>query len=208
MNYKTILIVTAKTNLNLEPFNNNSTYVIGVERGCLDLISRNMKIDYAIGDFDKVTDQELELIKSKIKNVEIWSPEKDYFDGELAILKGLEASKDAKIIFIANATKRYDKNYSIFHFIFKYNLTFINDDSILFKFDKGTNILKFEDYQDYTYVSFISKDNTNITIKDLKYECENLSLSAYSNSCLSNAFLPYKDGIISSDNPIICILTK
>ncbi len=32
MNYKTILIVTAKTNLNLEIFNNDSTYVIGVER--------------------------------------------------------------------------------------------------------------------------------------------------------------------------------
>ncbi|WFQ95333.1 thiamine diphosphokinase [Mycoplasma feriruminatoris] len=208
MNYKNIVIVTAKTNLNLEAFNNEQNYIIGVERGCLDLINRNIKIDYAIGDFDKVTEQELELIKSKVKNIEIWSSEKDYFDGELAILQGRKVSKDAQIIFIANATKRYDKNYSIFHFIFKYNLKFINDDSILFLFDKGTNVLKFDDYQDYTYVSFISKDNTNITIKGLKYECENLSLSSYSNSCLSNAFIPYQNGIITSNNPIICILTK
>ncbi|SYV95467.1 Thiamine pyrophosphokinase, partial [Mycoplasma putrefaciens] len=72
MKYKKALIVTAETNINLEIFNDNDNFIIGVERGCLDLIKKKIKIDLAIGDFDKVDLSELELIKQTAKKYEIW----------------------------------------------------------------------------------------------------------------------------------------
>ncbi|KNG79660.1 thiamine diphosphokinase [Mycoplasma sp. HU2014] len=208
MNYKKILIVTSTTNIDLNSFNNVSTYVIGVERGCLHLIDKKIRIDLAIGDFDKVDDAELNVIKEYANKIEIWPSEKDFFDGEIAIIRAREISKEAKILFVANATRRYEKNFSIFSLIFKYDIKFINDYSIIFLLKKGENTLEFNRYQDMTYVSFISKDDTKITIKGLKYETTDLLLKPIASSCLSNAFIPYKDATITTDCDVVCIMSK
>ncbi|AUF83394.1 thiamine diphosphokinase [Mesoplasma syrphidae] len=204
---KNVLIVTAETNINYNSFNNNENIIIGVERGCLDLIYRDYKIDYAIGDFDKVSGEELELIKSKVNKVEILNCEKDYFDGEEAIIRALAYSPQ-KIIFVANPTKRYDKNFSIFSLVFKYGIYFMNEDTNIFLIKKGTKVLNFDDYQEKTYVSFFSRVPTLITIEGLKYTTENFLLNQYDITCASNAFIPNKDGKITVTEDIICIMTK
>ncbi|WP_027063085.1 thiamine diphosphokinase [Mesoplasma seiffertii] len=204
---KNVLIVTAKTKINYDMFNNHENIIIGVERGCLDLIERNYKIDYAVGDFDKVSKEELELIKSKVTQIEILNTEKDYFDGEVAIMKALEYSPQ-KIIFVANPTKRYDKNFSIFSLIFKYNIHFMNEDTNIFLIKKGAHTLKYDDYQEKTYISFFSRVPTLITIEGLKYETKQLLLNQYDITCASNAFIPNQDGHITVDEDVICIMTK
>ncbi|AVN64282.1 MULTISPECIES: thiamine diphosphokinase [Mesoplasma] len=205
---KNIIIVTAKTNINLNIFNNVESFIIGVERGCLDLIDKKIKIDLAISDFDQVLDEEIEIIKSYAKKINKLSSEKDYLDGEIAIIEAKKISSTANIIFIANPTKRYDMNFSILNLIFKYGIKLINDESVIFKLNKGETELSFENFQVYTYVSFFSKVDTKITLKNLRYECENLELKAWENTCISNAIVLNKNPIIYSDDEIICIATK
>ncbi|ATZ21436.1 thiamine diphosphokinase [Mesoplasma tabanidae] len=205
---KNILIVTAKTKIDLSLFNNNETYIIGVERGCLDLIEKNIKIDLAISDFDHVLEEELELIKSYAKLIEILSSEKDLLDGEMAIIEAKKIAKNANIMFIANPTKRYDMNFSILNLVFKYGVKLINDESVIFKIQAGLTELEFSNFQVYTYISFFSKVDTIISIENLKYECKNFELKAWENSCISNALLLNKNPIIQSNDEVICIVTK
>ncbi|WP_031542050.1 thiamine diphosphokinase [Mesoplasma photuris] len=204
---KNAVIVSSSTNVNLEMFNNDNNIFIGIERGALHLIEKGFKIDYALGDFDKVLPEELELIKSVATNFEIASVDKDYLDGELAIIKAREIGAQ-NIVFIANPTKRYDKNLSIFGLIFKYDIKFINDETSIFKIKAGETKLPFENYQNKTYVTFVAKEKTIISIKGLKYEATNLEIDIFGNECISNAFIPYQDAMITTNKDIICIMTK
>ncbi|ATZ18602.1 thiamine pyrophosphokinase [Williamsoniiplasma somnilux] len=205
--YNRVLIVTAKTNQNYKYFNNDNTLIIGVERGCLDLIEKNIKIDFAVGDFDKVELEEINLIKAHCKNFELASSEKDFLDGELAILKAKEIT-DSPIFFVANATKRYDKNLSIFGLVVKYNITMFNDETTIFKILKPNQILKFEDFQDKTYISFFSWTDTLISIENMKYNLKNYLLKPFDNFCISNELITFQDAYIKTNQDIICIATK
>ncbi|ATQ35380.1 thiamine diphosphokinase [Mesoplasma entomophilum] len=205
---KNIVIVTSKTKIDLSVFNNDQTYIIGIERGCLDLIEKNIKIDLAISDFDQVLDEELEMIKSYSKRIQILSGEKDLLDGEVAIKEAKKISSTANILFIANPTKRYDMNFSILNLIFKYGIKLLNDESVIFKIPSGKTELEFSNFQIYTFISFFSKVDTTITLKNLKYECDKLELKAWENTCISNAMVLSKNPIINTNNEIICIATK
>ncbi|WP_026389152.1 thiamine diphosphokinase [[Acholeplasma] multilocale] len=204
---KNILIVTAKTNIDYSIFNSDSNYIVGVERGCLDLIEKGIKIDLAIADFDKVIPEELELIKTNAKSFEILEVDKDLLDGEIAILRALEIEHQ-KIIFVANPTKRFDKNISIFNLIFKYGIHFMNDETTMFRINKGLTTLDFNNYQNKTFISFYAYEKTNISIRNMKYNAENLVFSQYENTCISNAFIPYQNPEIETNKNIICIMTK
>lgn len=204
---KQILIVASEIDLDFKYFDNPETYIIGVERGSLSLIKNRIKIDYAISDFDKVDNDELELIKNYAQQTEILLPEKFYLDGEQAILKAKEIDSQAKIFFVVNPTKRFDKAFSIFSLIFKYDITMLNNDSVLFLIKKGITKLDFDNYQNKTYISFFAKTQTKISLENIKYPLNNSTLDAFDNGCISNAFIPYQNPIITVDNDIICVMT-
>ncbi|ATZ17873.1 thiamine diphosphokinase [Mesoplasma melaleucae] len=205
---KNILIVTSKSNIDLNVFNNDQNFIIGVERGCLDLIEKNIKIDLAISDFDHVLQEELALIESKAKTIKKLSSEKDYLDGEMAIIEAKKISKTANILFIANPTRRNDMNLSIINLVFKYGIKMINDDTVIFKLEPGETELYFSNFQVYTYLSFFSKEQTNISLENLKYECKNLLLKPWENTCISNSLILNKNPLIKNNKEIICIATK
>lgn len=205
---KNIIIVTSKSNIDLNVFNNDQNFIIGVERGCLDLIEKNIKIDLAISDFDHVLEEEFELINAKAKILKKLSSEKDFLDGEMAIIEAKQISSTANILFISNPTKRNDMNLSVINLVFKYGIKMMNDDSIIFKIEPGINELEFSNFQVYTYISFFSKDKTNLTLQNLKYECKDLLLKPWENTCISNALLMNQNPLITNDKEIVCIATK
>ncbi|HFI0462829.1 TPA: thiamine diphosphokinase [Streptococcus suis] len=59
--------------------------VIGVDRGALTLIQAGFPLDVALGDFDSVTPQEKALILSKAKMSQVYPPEKDLTDFQIAL---------------------------------------------------------------------------------------------------------------------------
>ncbi|AGR41521.1 thiamine diphosphokinase [Spiroplasma taiwanense] len=200
------LIIISPTNIDLKNFEKNY-FIVGVERGCLELIKQNINIDLAISDFDQVSKAEKELIKLKTKEYIELNPEKYYLDG-ISALEELKKRKYDDITMIVNPSKRYDMNLSILEYVFNYNLTILNDDSIIFKLNPGKNILNFNNFQEFTYVSFFAKENLKISIKNLKYEVDDLFLIAYSTRAFSNCFIPYKNAIITLDKELIVIMTK
>ncbi|AHI54059.1 thiamine pyrophosphokinase [Spiroplasma sabaudiense Ar-1343] len=202
---KNAIIVTNENQIPLKNFKN--AFFIGVERGCFDLINKNIPVDLAIADFDHVSSEELEVIKSKANKIEILNPEKDLIDGEVAILWAMKEGY-SDILYLANPTIRHDMNLASLNFAFKYGVRILSDKSLILLLKKGKNIISFEKYQDYTYISFVANCPTKVNIENLKYEAKNLSLEPYSLAAISNCFVPYVDGAIESDEDICMILTK
>ncbi|QEH62183.1 thiamine pyrophosphokinase [Spiroplasma chinense] len=200
------LIVTCENKLNLSYYLKDY-FIIGVERGCLDLISKGIEIDYAISDFDHVTNEEFELIKANAKELEVLSNEKDFLDGKEAIQKAYSLGA-TEVLFVANPTKRNDMNLSVIEFCAKDRVKVLSDTSITYCLQKGENILEFEKYQDYTYITLFPIHQTNVTIEGLKYEASELQLLPYSTRAYSNCFIPYVDGKITTSNAMLVIFGK
>lgn len=81
---------------------------IGSDRGALYLIQQGYIPDYALGDFDSVTADQLELIKEKAKSFEMVDAiDKDDTDSMLALKKAISLNPDT-ITLIGALGSRYD----------------------------------------------------------------------------------------------------
>ncbi|PPE05018.1 thiamine pyrophosphokinase [Entomoplasma ellychniae] len=205
---KRVLIVCSESNINLNMFNNHNNFIIGVERGCLDLISKKIKIDLAISDFDRVLPAELAIIKDYAIKIDVQNCEKDYLDGELAILKAKEMYPNAPIVFISKQTKRYDMSLSAINLVKNYDIKFVNDETLIQKLPKGINELSFSNFEIYTYISFFAISHTKISIKNMKYNVKDFEFNSFDNKCISNALIINQNPIISTSKEIIVIASK
>ncbi|AXK51346.1 thiamine diphosphokinase [Spiroplasma alleghenense] len=205
MNNQVGIVVTYESDINFEKFPN--AYFIGVERGCLDLIKKKVKIDLAISDFDHVDESELALIKQNALKTTVLDPEKDYIDGEIAIQEALKLGIK-KIIYVSKPNIRHDMNLANLFFAFKYDVDVLSDKSLITILKQGKNNVAFDKYQDYTYISFVANKTSSLTIKGLKYEASNLQIDPYSLQAISNCFIPYQDGMIECNEDIAMIMTK
>jgi len=73
--------------------------VIGVDRGAWWLIEQEITPDYAIGDFDSVSEGELEEIKNISPNVAQYKVEKDETDLELALNFAMTLNAKSLLVF-------------------------------------------------------------------------------------------------------------
>ena len=64
---------------------NHKTYYIGVDSGSLKLIKAGYHLDYAVGDFDSVTEEEFQLIQENATHIIKHPAKKDDTDMELAL---------------------------------------------------------------------------------------------------------------------------
>ncbi|ALD66742.1 thiamine diphosphokinase [Spiroplasma cantharicola] len=200
------LIVISETNINLKHFQ-KTHLIVGIERGCLDLIKKDISIDIAMSDFDQVTQEEFQIIKSKAKKTISFNQEKDYLDGIASILY-LKEKGIKDITMIVNPSKRYDMNLTIIEYVFKHNLKIFNEQSIIFRLNAGENTIDFNKYQDFTYVSLFSLKDNKITIIGMKYEVANVELKAFNSFAYSNQFLPYVNPKIVLEEEVMVIMTK
>lgn len=200
------LIVASEVALDLHHYLQEDYLIVGIERGALFLIKQKIPIDLAIGDFDKVNQKELNEIKRYATETILVSSQKDYLDGELAIVE-LKKRGIQKIKFIAQPTRRYDKNISICDLVWKYNITFFNEDTLIFRLNPGLNKLSYQEYKDKRYISFLSNQPSIVTINDFKYNVKNLCLMPFDNRTISNEFIPGLDGKITTDKALITILS-
>ncbi|AUB31947.1 thiamine diphosphokinase [Spiroplasma floricola] len=206
MKDKKALLVISKTNINLKLFE-KTHLIVGIERGCLDLIEKQVSIDISMSDFDQVTDSELKLIKEKSKEFISFNSKKDFLDG-IAAIYHLKSMNYKDITMVVNPSKRYDMNLTIIEYVFKHNLKVINDNSVIFKLNSGENSLDFNNYQDYTYVSLFSLKENIITIEGMKYEVKEANLEAFNSFAYSNEFISYVNPKIVCKEELMIIMTK
>ncbi|MBI5448705.1 thiamine diphosphokinase [Candidatus Gottesmanbacteria bacterium] len=76
-----------------------SDFFIGVDRGAAWLLTRGIRPDIAIGDFDSVTKKELSRIRRLVKIVMIHPAEKDFIDMELAAIEAIKRKPKEVVIY-------------------------------------------------------------------------------------------------------------
>lgn len=70
---------------------------VGVDGGCLKLLEQGLPLDIAVGDFDSVSETDLNKIRTQAKQVVQSVPEKNDTDLELALKAVFEAYPDAGV---------------------------------------------------------------------------------------------------------------
>ncbi|WHQ37393.1 thiamine diphosphokinase [Spiroplasma sp. SV19] len=197
-----VLIVCSKTKVDLKPY--HDYYKIGVERGCLDLIKAFNQIDLVCCDQDSLQDDELAFITSKAKTVLEISQVKDYIDGEIAIQEALKL-KPTEIVLIAQG-HRFDMQLSCLNFIYRYNVIFVNDHTYAYLLQPGMNeVVKKPDYR---YFSLFALQPATITITNLKYNVENLTLVGLSANAISNEFVSATGNVNVLSGQVVAVYSK
>ena len=150
---------------------------VGVDRGSLFLLEHQLPLDFAVGDFDSVSKDELQRIKTKAEIFIQASPEKDDTDTELALKKVFEQYPEAQVTIFGAFGGRIDHMMS--------NL-FLPGDPDLAPFmrqiilrDKQNSIQFYpagvcqvlpEDGM--TYVSFMADGDADLIIEGAKYNLD------------------------------------
>lgn len=94
-------------------------YLVGVDRGALLLLQHNLTPDYALGDFDSVTEAELGRIAEQSIGFSSYDPvEKDFTDTELAFNWALE-QEPREIILMGVLGTRADHSLANLHLLVK-----------------------------------------------------------------------------------------
>ncbi|MFB1081155.1 thiamine diphosphokinase [Jeotgalibacillus sp. JSM ZJ347] len=71
---------------------------IGVDSGTVFLMNRNIRPEYAFGDFDSVTASEMDLIRQQVNHIHEEPPEKDMTDMEIALNWALKKDQPIRIL--------------------------------------------------------------------------------------------------------------
>lgn len=194
--------------VDLNYFNFDNYYTIGVDRGALNAVSNNIKLDLAVGDFDSVNIDEFEAISKNSKSVIKLNPIKDDTDTLFAINKAYQLSNDVTI-FGGIKGNRIEHFLSILGLLLKYkDLKIIDNSSLIFRRDESFTLTK-EDIKDYKFFSVFSLSNDlRISLKGFKYNLDNFNLKIDNTAYTISNQLIEDEGKVSINNKALFILSK
>ena len=173
-------------------------FIIGVERGALDAINNNIKLNVAVGDFDSVSNIEYLLIEKKFKTIKL-PIKKDLTDlayaislsetNDIIILGGIEGRRVEHLfaninLLINNVNIELRDEYSIIKCLTPGNYQFFKDE--------------------YKFISFFAiEDINNISLDGFLYNLENYNLKKYDSLCISNEII---EGKLSFDSGLLLVI--
>ena len=180
----------------------------GVDKGALYLLNKGVNPILSCGDFDSITSEERNEVKEKSKYFKVKNSE-DLTDAEFALEHILELFEEVEVIDIYGATgRRLDHFFGNILLLnnLKYNNTkirIIDDNNIITTAKKGLN--SFERIEGYKYFSIVPiYENTVMTIKNSKYEVDDLVLTLNRPNATSNEFSSGKAiGLQVSENVLV-----
>ena len=97
----------------LDWFTTDFDYFVGVDRACLYLLELGLPLDLAVGDFDSVSELELDVIQSTAKSCKKASAEKNDTDTELALKLIFQAYPEAEVTIFGAFGGRIDRSYVV-----------------------------------------------------------------------------------------------
>lgn len=179
----------------------DDSVVCGIDSGSIFALKNNIKLDYALGDFDSISDDELNLLLSTDAKILKLKPEKDETDTEYAI----KYFSDYQTIVICGGIKgkRIDHLIANINLLKKYKNVYIFDNDSLI-----TNICNFNDVsnENYYYVSFFLEENSILSLDGFKYNLDNYKFDKFDNLCISNEIIA--DPSVKYEGDGIVILSK
>lgn len=180
--------------------------LIGADKGCETYFKYGFMPDYALGDFDSISDSYKEKLKST--NVIKYNSEKDNTDSEIALLKAIELKVDEICILGVTGT-RMDHvlgNLGLLNIALENKVKcYMKDSNNLIMLVNKEISLKDKGYK---YISFqpFGESIKNFSIKGAKYEVNNSILSFGNNRFVSNEFLDNNDIDINFESGKILII--
>lgn len=178
----------------------NATLIIGADSGALMLAQKGLRFDIAIGDFDSVTSEEYNLLRTYANTVDTYKSTKDYTDTYLAIKECLKQKMDEVLVY-GGIGSRLDHTYANMNLLKLGNITFINNTTKMYVLHPGT----YEIENKYKYISFFAlEDVKGLSLKSFKYEVHDFNLNRYDPLCISNEL----EGIISFKEGLIVVIQQ
>lgn len=194
---------------NLSDFDIKDACWVGVDRGVLTLLSKDIEPVMAFGDFDSITDQELTYVKERIQKINIYHPEKDEPDMELALNWAIE-QKPEKIRLFGGTGGRLDHFFANVHLLLKskaegMQIELINKQNLMYVQHPGS--YKIERDHTKKYISFfpVSGSVENLTLQGFKYPLKNRHIPEYSTLCVSNELID-DNGTFSFTKGILMVI--
>lgn len=155
------------------PIEQSYDYYVGIDRGCLALLDNGLPLDFAVGDFDSVTENELMKIRASAKEIVSAPTVKNDTDTELALKVVFARFPTALVTVYGAFGGRLDHLFSN---------VFLPSEPALAPFMQQISLVNTQNHISYApagkhqifpvqgmnYVSFMSDDK--LTITGAKYE--------------------------------------
>ena len=184
----------------------------GVDKGALYLLNKGVNPILSCGDFDSITLEQRKEVEEKSKYFKVKNSE-DLTDAEFALEHILELFEEVEVIDIYGATgRRLDHFFGNILLLNneKYNnvkISIIDNNNIITVAHSGQNI--FEKIEGYKYFSIVPiYENTVMTIKNSKYEVDNLVLTLNRPNATSNEFSSEKAIELQVSANVLVIYSK
>jgi thiamine pyrophosphokinase len=212
MNGKRIVIVTGGT---LGPWVQQELrqddILVGSDRGALYLLEQGFIPDYALGDFDSVTELELERIRTESKQFLTCDPiDKDFTDTEMAFNWALQ-QQPSEIVLLGALGTRFDHSLANVHLLVKgvhqgIACTIIDSHNEVILIDRPTSIRK----GSYTNVSLLplSMEVTGITLHGFQYPLHSATLRIGQTLGISNILVELEGRIEIQSGYLLVIQSK
>ena len=184
----------------------------GVDRGALYLLDKGINPLLSCGDFDSINSEQRKEVEQKSKYFRVKHSE-DLTDADFALENILELFDSVEEIDIHGATgRRLDHFFGNILLLNneKYNnvkVKIIDDNNIITIAHSGQNI--FEKIEGYKYFSIVPiYEDTKMSIKNSKYEVENLVLTLNRPNATSNEFANEKAIELEVSSNVLVIYSK
>ena len=196
---KIVIVAGADTDLASNRELLQGAYLIGADRGALFLVDNGYRVDASIGDFDSVSESEMNRIRRNSVSIISLSCDKDDTDIEHAVKYALGMEG---IIHILGATgSRQDQTFSAVNLLKichdHCREAYIHDSNNRIRIIDGSVCIKKSGFR---YVSLIpyGDDPVKVSLKGLKYSGENIILERKTSRGISNEIVG-EEAVIKSD---------
>lgn len=156
-------------------------YLIGVDYGAFQCAQNKIMMDVAIGDFDSVSADELEIIKMYSKEVIQLNVDKNETDSEAAIIHAKKFNP-SEIMLIGDLGSRLDHLLTNIKLVSKYDVRYQSKDNLITSYNPGVYELKNEQ----SIISIITVSDAIISLSGTAYTLEQQAVSVSDNYLTSN----------------------
>ncbi len=166
-------------------YTSKADIIIGVDRGIEFLVNHKIEIDFALGDFDSISNKSL-LDSKLIKKTITLNPIKDISDTHAALELAMELGV-TEFFILSGIGSRMDhtlSNISLLQLLDKNGVVgFVIDNNNRIRYAKKQN----EVNNDYDFVSVIPlEDGVTVTTQGFAYKTDNLILNFAQSRFVSN----------------------
>jgi thiamine pyrophosphokinase len=179
----------------LQEYEEDGSVWVGVDKGVFTLLLKKLKPTIAFGDFDSVSEEEFHLLKKHVEQMNIFAPEKNETDMELA-LNWAVSQNPSKIRIFGGTGGRLDHflaNIQLLIGANQKNLSFpieiIDRNNQIYAVSAGVHHLNKIDHKKYISFIPISQHIEDLTLTGFKYPLKNCHISLGSTLCISNELI-------------------